>query len=57
MLQVVKDHLREAGIRCHVISGQIPVKERTPIVEDFNNNPKGPKVGACSSFRRLVVRK
>ncbi|XP_066962822.1 transcription termination factor 2-like [Macrobrachium rosenbergii] len=44
MLEVVKEHLREVGIRCHTISGQVQVKERTSIVEDFNTNPKGPKV-------------
>ncbi|XP_068221876.1 transcription termination factor 2-like [Palaemon carinicauda] len=44
MLEVVREHLREVGIRCHTISGQVLVKERGAIVEDFNTNPKGPKV-------------
>ena len=44
MLLIVKDHLQNVGIRCHSISGQVLVKDRPAIVEDFNNNARGPKV-------------
>lgn len=44
MLQIVRQHLQESGMKTHIIDGSVPVKERTPIVNDFNGNPKGPKV-------------
>lgn len=44
MLEVVEKHLENVGIRCLTISGQVLVKERPAIVDDFNNNPRGPPV-------------
>ncbi|KAK7079763.1 transcription termination factor, RNA polymerase II [Halocaridina rubra] len=44
MLEAVEEHLREKGIRCHKITGQVAVKDRGGIVDDFNLNPKGRKV-------------
>lgn len=46
MLEVVEKHLENVGIRCLTISGQVLVKERPAIVDDFNNNPRGPPVSS-----------
>lgn len=48
MLEVVEKHLDSVGIRCLTISGQVLVKERPAIVDDFNNNPRGPPVSTYS---------
>ena len=44
MLKIVYEHLLDCGLKALMIDGTVPVKDRTPIVEDFNNNPKGSKV-------------
>lgn len=44
MLGIVKQHLNNSGMKTLVIDGTVPVKDRGPIVHDFNTNPKGPKV-------------
>ena len=44
MLAIVKLHIRELGIKTVEISGQVPVKARGDIVDDFNNNERGGQV-------------
>ncbi|XP_076029306.1 transcription termination factor lodestar [Oratosquilla oratoria] len=44
LLEIVRSHLCNSGFRCHAITGQVNVKERGGIVDDFNNNRKGPQV-------------
>lgn len=51
MLEVFALHLSRAKIRCHLIAGNVNVKQRTLLVEDFNTNPDGPPV--CNSITSL----
>merc|ERR1719323_3009267 len=44
MLNILKVHLKALGIKCAEINGQVPVKLRGGIVEDFNRNPRGSQV-------------
>lgn len=44
MLEVFDQHFRRLNIRTHLIAGNVPLKQRTSIVEDFNTNPRGPPV-------------
>jgi transcription termination factor 2 len=44
MLDIVKLHITRIGMECAEITGQVQVKLRGDIVEDFNNNKKGPQV-------------
>ncbi|KAA0204039.1 hypothetical protein HAZT_HAZT012212 [Hyalella azteca] len=44
MLKILREHLLLNGVKNHIIDGTVPVKDRTAIVADFNDNPKGPKV-------------
>lgn len=44
MLEVMDLHLQRANIRTLKISGTVPQKKRSEAVEDFNNNPRGPRV-------------
>jgi len=44
MLNILKVHLKALGIKCAEINGQVPVKLRGDIVEDFNRNPRGSQV-------------
>lgn len=44
MLEVFGFHLRKLRINYHIISGSVPLKTRTEIVEDFNNNKNGKPV-------------
>jgi len=44
MLNIVKAHLKNLGIKCAEINGQVAVKLRGDIVEDFNKNMNGPQV-------------
>lgn len=46
MLEVFAQHFNKLRIRSHLIAGNIPLKQRTAIVEDFNTNPRGPPVSA-----------
>ena len=50
MLDLFHVHLKKLRIRCHVIAGNVTVKNRTAIVEDFNTNPKGPPVRFNNSY-------
>merc|ERR1719323_460030 len=44
MLNILKVHLKALGIKCAEINGQVQVKLRGDIVEDFNRNPRGSQV-------------
>ena len=44
MLEIVKLHISKLGIKSTEINGQVPVKSRGAIVEDFNTNDRGPQV-------------
>ena len=44
MLNIIKVHINKLGIKCAEINGQIQVKLRGDIVEDFNRNPRGAQV-------------
>jgi len=44
MLQIVKVHVEAMGMSCTEINGQIPVKLRGDIVNEFNDNARGPQV-------------
>ena len=44
MLEIVKEHLDHRGIRSCEINGKVVIKERGPIVDDFNGKSTGPKV-------------
>ena len=44
MLDVFEQHFRRIKVRTLTIAGNIPLKQRTAIVEDFNTNPRGPPV-------------
>ncbi|NP_001084942.1 transcription termination factor, RNA polymerase II S homeolog [Xenopus laevis] len=44
MLKIVAVHLKLIGLSCATIDGSVNPKQRMDMVEDFNNNPKGPQV-------------
>ncbi|KAG9470503.1 hypothetical protein GDO78_017578 [Eleutherodactylus coqui] len=44
MLKIVAVHLKRIGISYATIDGSINPKSRMDVVEDFNNNPRGPQV-------------
>merc|ERR1712112_431161 len=44
MLGIIKSHVSKIGMKCAEINGQIPVKARGDIVEDFNRNSRGAQV-------------
>jgi len=44
MLGIIKAHVMKLGIKVTEINGQVPVKSRGDIVEDFNKNPRGAQV-------------
>jgi len=44
MLNIMKVHMKNLGIKCAEINGQVAVKHRGEIVEDFNKNPRGAQV-------------
>lgn len=44
MLDLFELHFKKLRIRCHTIAGNVTVKQRTAIVEDFNTNSNGPPV-------------
>ncbi|NWY57287.1 TTF2 factor, partial [Chionis minor] len=44
MLKVVAVHLRRLGLKYATVDGSVNPKERMDVVEEFNNNPKGPQV-------------
>ena len=50
MLEVFSIHFRKLHIRTHLIAGNVPIKERTAIVEDFNTNPDGNPVSVKKFF-------
>ncbi|KAM6383335.1 transcription termination factor 2 isoform 3-T4 [Alca torda] len=44
MLKVVAVHLKRLGLKYATVDGSVNPKERMDVVEEFNNNPKGPQV-------------
>ena len=44
MLNIIKVHIKRLGMECAEINGQVQVKLRGNIVEDFNKNPRGAQV-------------
>ncbi|NXV28935.1 TTF2 factor, partial [Rissa tridactyla] len=44
MLKVVAVHLKRLGLKFATVDGSVNPKERMDVVEEFNNNPKGPQV-------------
>ncbi|NWX12902.1 TTF2 factor, partial [Aegotheles bennettii] len=44
MLRVVAVHLQRLGLRYATVDGSVNPKQRMDVVEEFNNNPKGPQV-------------
>ncbi|NXB82350.1 TTF2 factor, partial [Donacobius atricapilla] len=44
MLKVVAVHLQRLGLRYATVDGSVNPKQRMDVVEEFNNNPKGPQV-------------
>ncbi|NXB22010.1 TTF2 factor, partial [Rhagologus leucostigma] len=44
MLRVVAVHLQRLGLKYATVDGSVNPKQRMDVVEEFNNNPKGPQV-------------
>ncbi|NXS06837.1 TTF2 factor, partial [Neodrepanis coruscans] len=44
MLKVVAVHLQRLGLKYATLDGSVNPKQRMDMVEEFNNNPKGPQV-------------
>ncbi|NXJ02674.1 TTF2 factor, partial [Psophia crepitans] len=44
MLKVVAVHLQQLGLKYATVDGSVNPKQRMDVVEEFNNNPKGPQV-------------
>ncbi|NXF08759.1 TTF2 factor, partial [Smithornis capensis] len=44
MLRVVAVHLQRLGLKYATLDGSVNPKQRMDVVEEFNNNPKGPQV-------------
>ncbi|KAM6438732.1 transcription termination factor 2 [Rhynochetos jubatus] len=44
MLKVVAVHLQRLGLKYATVDGSVNPKQRMDVVEEFNNNPKGPRV-------------
>ncbi|XP_039573944.1 transcription termination factor 2 isoform X2 [Passer montanus] len=44
MLKVVAVHLQRLGLKYATVDGSVNPKQRMAVVEEFNNNPKGPQV-------------
>lgn len=53
MLKVVAVHLQRLGLKYATVDGSVNPKQRMDVVEEFNNNPKGPQV--CSQGRGTVT--
>ncbi|XP_053912192.1 transcription termination factor 2 isoform X2 [Cuculus canorus] len=44
MLKVVSVHLQRLGLKYATVDGSVNPKQRMDVVEEFNNNPRGPQV-------------
>ncbi|XP_030439203.1 transcription termination factor 2 isoform X1 [Gopherus evgoodei] len=44
MLKIVAVHLKRQGLKYATVDGSVNPKQRMDLVEEFNNNPKGPRV-------------
>lgn len=54
MLKVVAVHLQRLGLKYAIVDGSVNPKQRMDVVEEFNNNPRGPQV--CNQGRETVTR-
>jgi transcription termination factor 2 len=48
MLELVHQHLKENDVKCLVLTGSVPVKERMALVDQFNSSLKKPMVSAIN---------
>jgi transcription termination factor 2 len=48
MLEMVHQHLKKNGVKCLVLTGSVPVKERMALVDEFNSSLKKPMVSAIN---------
>lgn len=55
MLSIVAVHLRQIGLRYGTIDGTVNPKRRMDLVEEFNNNPKGPQVNLTQNYELSKV--
>lgn len=55
MLSIVAVHLRQIGLRYATIDGTVNPKRRMDLVEEFNNNPKGPQVNLTQNHELSKV--
>jgi transcription termination factor 2 len=46
MLDLVHQHLKENRVKCLILTGSVPVKERMALVDQFNNSAKKSMVSA-----------
>lgn len=53
MLKVVAVHLQHLGLKYATVDGSVNPKQRMDVVEEFNNNPKGPQV--CIQGTEVVL--
>merc|ERR1711915_674779 len=44
MLEIIKVHIKKEGLHMTEIHGQVPIQERTGIVEAFNRQNSGPQI-------------
>ncbi|XP_055557996.1 transcription termination factor 2 isoform X1 [Falco biarmicus] len=44
LLKVVAVHLQQLGLKYATVDGSVNPKQRMDVIEEFNNNPKGPQV-------------
>lgn len=47
VLELVHQHLKTNGVKCLVLTGSVPVKERMALVDQFNSSLKRPMVSSA----------
>ena len=55
MLEIVKIHIKEMGLKLTEIHGKVPIKDRGDIVDNFNKDGKGAQVSICVNIVILVI--
>ena len=55
MLDIVATHLTRLGVSHSLIQGNIQAKRRMEIVDDFNTNPRGARVGDISQLSHFLT--
>jgi SNF2 family DNA or RNA helicase len=48
MLDLVHQHLKENHVKCLILTGSVPVKERMALVDEFNSSLKRSMVSTCN---------